>query len=983
MRATPFERAAADAWWGPGVAAAEPPCAAPPDWAAFCEGVLAGLPEVPEPVAAGPLPGTSGFRSVLRPFAERAGALLPTDLPGARAELAALRAAFVDRLTAELARRAARTLVLELHAAGAAGRLSGGDPAARFRSFLRLVGGRAGSAALLAEYPVLARLLARTCLDAAAALGELLERFAADREGIVAGLLGGADPGRLVAVERTSGDGHRGGRSVAVLRFAGGARVVYKPRPMEAHAHLGALVAWFGARPGAPRLRTPAVLARSGYGWVEFVAAGPCADEAAVDRFYRRQGALLALLYVLDATDLHLENLIAAGDQPVPVDVETLFHPPALSRRPSGPVDPAALALAGSVHRTGLLPTLLLGEDSARDVSGLGGDAGGATPVEVVDWAEAGTDRMHLVRRAHAAAGAANRPVLHGRLPDPAAYQEALLAGFRAGWRVLLAGREELLGEDGLLARLFRADEVRVVARATQVYWTLLEESTHPDALRGAEEREGLLELLGAPGFGDPGLGWLLAEEAAELRDGDIPLFTARPGSADLWSGRGRRFPGALGRTGLDRVAERLAALGPRDLERQEWIVRAALAGRSAAPAHTVSGPAPAGGDLGPVDPERLLAAARTLGDRLVGEAHRGPDRVNWLGLDLLGERYWRLAPAGADLACGYPGPALFLAQLASLTGEARYAETARLALRPVPELLERLAGLRPADGVGAVGSGAFCGLGGVAYALASVAVLLDDAGLRALLEPAVELTVAAAGAEESTALRDGTAGALAALLAVHRATGSAGALRGARTCAALLLERPLPAQGSFAGGAAGVGWALLAFAATPAPGGAPYREAGLAALRRAVAAGPAGDSWCEGRTGVALAVADSPAAMADPGLARFAREAARAAAAGAPLADLSPCHGEAGVRELLGSAAAPAGRADGPRPRGPLAAALPGPDGGAGRCGTPGGLAVPGLLTGRAGIGLGLLRLGFPGRTDSVLLMRSPGGARTSTGTP
>ncbi len=41
--------------------------------------------------------------------------------------------------------------------------------------------------------------------------------------------------------------------------------------------------------------------------------------------------------------------------------------------------------------------------------------------------------------------------------------------------------------------------------------------------------------------------------------------------------------------------------------------------------------------------------------------------------------------------------------------------------------------------------------------------------------------------------------------------------------------------------------------------------------------------------------------------------------------------------------------------------------------CGTPAALAVPGLLTGLAGIGHGLLRLGFPDRTPSVLLLQTP----------
>ena len=39
-------------------------------------------------------------------------------------------------------------------------------------------------------------------------------------------------------------------------------------------------------------------------------------------------------------------------------------------------------------------------------------------------------------------------------------------------------------------------------------------------------------------------------------------------------------------------------------------------------------------------------------------------------------------------------------------------------------------------------------------------------------------------------------------------------------------------------------------------------------------------------------------------------------------------------------------------------------------RCGTPGGIPTPGLLVGLAGIGHGLLRLAFPQRVPSVLLL-------------
>lgn len=270
-------------------------------------------------------------------------------------DLAALRAGFTDRLAGRLARSAARTLVLELNVARVAGQLTGDTPAERFGDFVRQTSGRPGLSRLFSEYVVLARLLAQTALQAGAATAELLGRFAADRAALVDGLLAGLDPGPLVEVDTGAGDGHRQGRTVSVLRFATGARVVYKPRPLAAHGHFNELARWLDARLDRPELRTLALLERPGYGWVEFVEQRPCGTPAQLERFYYRQGVLLALLHVLDATDVHHENLIACADDPVLVDLETLFHPAPVGPG-TGPTDPAAEALESSVHRTGLLP---------------------------------------------------------------------------------------------------------------------------------------------------------------------------------------------------------------------------------------------------------------------------------------------------------------------------------------------------------------------------------------------------------------------------------------------------------------------------------------------------------------------------------------------------------------------------------------------------------------------------------------------------
>ncbi|MFI7287067.1 type 2 lanthipeptide synthetase LanM family protein [Streptomyces anulatus] len=1026
VASTPFEGAAGEPWWLPGVVGGSHH--GEPGWAVFAREAVSSAPR-DVVVADRAYPGLSGFGPVVAPFVEAATRrlrdALAKDDPAAGGSVNGGRAAgpaavgpatagstadgttadgsspvladFRRQLTRRLSRIAARTLVTELHEARRLGRLNGEGSEERFRDFVRRTARRDGLALLVTGYPVLARLLATACLNAGDAFAEMAARLAADRHllapsGVLGdragspegGLGGGAGPGALTGVEAGAGDSHRGGRSVMLLRFADGARLVYKPRPLAAHRHFNALAEWFGSLPGAPELRVLRVLDRGEYGWAEFVEERPCASAAETRQFYRRQGALLALLHTLDGTDLHHENLIACGPHPVLVDVETLFHPPL---GPARSADPAARALHDSVHRVGLLPQLLVGDTTALDMSAIGGGRAASSPIETADWAETGTDRMRLVRRAGRFTESANRPRLGGVAADPSAYTEALCGGFRAGYTAISEHRDELLGRDGLL-RLFARDEVRVVPRPTWTYTTLLDESTHPDLMRDATERHQVLSLLRTPLLGVPALPGVEDEEVAELWCGDVPVFGTRPGGTELWSGTGRTVPGPardpaggapVAPTGLARVEAKVRAMDTVDRQDQERIIRAAMVSTSPEPPHRAGPGGRSRSAATAPEPEQLLSAARSVGDQLVSLAYRHERRTNWIGLELLGERYWRLTPMAADLAGGYTGPALFLAQLAALTGVSRYAEAAREALTPVPGLLDTLHGR--ADELGSLGSGAFAGLGGIAYALTEVGTLLGDREVLDQAGPAVRLSCAASAAEDGYGVRGGAAGGLVSLLAVHRATGRPEAWRGAERCAERITAAPLPGAGGFADGAAGIGWALLRFAG--AGGEARHRSAGLEALRRAAAGATrsttaeaavgatAGPAWCDGVAGIALAIADSPDALADAELSGWLAARSGELAGIGPLADDSLCHGESGLLELLGHGALPAARPAWMRRAGTLLASA---DRAGPQCGTPGRVPHPGLLTGLSGIGHGLLRAGFPDRIGSALLLRPSG---------
>lgn len=995
-----------------------------PDWAFLVDAALHSAPaasRVPPPSEPGTGPGPSAppedaFVAPLSPFVDAAMTLLELRTAGRvsdeHIDLPAVRRCLRDWIGHELAQLAARTFVQELHRMREAGLLVGSGPQARFVDFLRQLGEPHRLAALLARYPVLARLLGELCVQASEAAAELLVRFTVDRRVVVrellaarpgldhdrvgervdrgeradhAGLTGGAgrtghrDPGPLVEVRPGAGDLHGRGRSVTLCRLADGSTVVYKPRSVGLLARFGEVLGWFAGHLPELALRRLRVVEGAGYGWVEYVQRVPCRDGRQVDLFYRRQGALLALLYALDATDMHCENLIAHADQPVLIDVETLLHP-TWTLHTTGGADPALAALHKSVMRTALLPHNLLGEHGALDISGFGAGSTRTLPNDVLEWRGARTDQLRLARGVATSGTETNRPVLDRAEVDPIDYATALVRGFREGYDILVAHATEFSGPGGPLS-LFAGDEVRLVPRHTRAYSLLMADATRPSTLVDGLSRWEAFAAL-REGTGQDHLIALVRHELEDLFAGNIPVFTARADSRDVRTSTGHVLPGLLPRSGLDLAREKIRGLGAADRREQEWFIEAALATKHPQVQHRAPTAPPARHPRPAHGGPPLLAVACSIGDDLVARSRQDADRVNWVSLERVDDRFWSVLPMGAGLGEGYCGTALFLAELGRVTGATRYLDVARKAVHGLPALLTSLAG-RP-DLARHVGSGGYAGFGGIAYAVARLASLLSDQSLADCLPTAVELTRISDAA--APGVGEGTAGAVVALLSAYAETGLAAAASAAVELAGRLPGQPPGDTDGFVRGPAGTHWARRRFAlaaGTPIPDPAPVSHPGPGAASDpgsdpAWASDPASGpiepadpdlGWCAGAAGHILAGLDTGAlAVGDARLDTFVTGVSRRGVS----ADHSLCHGDLGTLEAL------------------VEIAVAGQDGSAlvlqeatarllevlvrygPRCGSPRGVPTPGLLTGTAGIGYGLLRLAFANLIPSVLLLRA-----------
>lgn len=558
---------------------------------------------------------------------------------------------------------------------------------------------RDGLESLLEEFPVFARVLGTAFTLWQEGSEELLRRVWADRQALAARFSLSPEQ-RLTAVSQGLSDPHRGGRTVAILHFTAASTVsiVYKPKDMGVDAAYQEALSDLNAHSDLPPLRTLKVLAREGYGYMEFVPHHLCESPEELRRFYGNAGRLLAVLHSLGCTDCHHENLIASGDQLLLIDTETLLEPDVpdhtgAASTGTAPVVPTQLQrrLQSSVLRSGLLPQwLVLGVGKcAVDVSALGVQPPREPERPKAGWLGVNSDGMLPGRVSRPVELPTSLPVGIGAANPFQRHLEPFCEGFAQQCEALRTQRRQWLAVGGALHR-FRGLQRRLVLRPTRVYFTIQRQQLAPEALRTPFAQAMVLERLAR--------GFLLAESkplhwpvfAAEVRQMvrlDIPFFTHRidgdalllgddrGGAADTVPHRGTgELSGFIRASGLVAAQERLQALNDEEIAFQLRLIRGAAAARvtgtsQAAPPISEARIDDSHDSSSSAQPIDAQEAASRVGRLLLRLAIADPGgEIEWLGMDLGddGEGF-SFGPVGDTLYGGAIGIACLLHRLHAL----------------------------------------------------------------------------------------------------------------------------------------------------------------------------------------------------------------------------------------------------------------------------------------------------------------------------
>ncbi len=900
-----------------------------------------------------------------------------------------------------------RPMILELNISRMQQEFPGETSAQRFEAFIEHYRQSSNAIGLLQQYPVMARKIIEQVAIFKRACITFLQHLLADYTQLNKKFFAG-QAGKVTGLEINLSDPHRNGCRVFRVTFAERLQIIYKPKSLAVDQCYQQLLKFINDNNAPLDFKIIKVWDRGEYGWAECVAEKSCQDRAQFARFYQRQGINMALLYALNANDFHHENLIAQGEHPILIDLETLCQPAitdaAVSSRHIDLLNSTVLALGLLPYENGSTGNL------KQEVGGLGGASGQSLTMRKITGVN--TDEMQLELKQVESISAENLPTLEGEIADAWLMTEPVVKGFIQMYQWLLQYRDQLLAAEGPLAR-FADVEVRTVLRNTVKYSALSSACWHPDIVQNALFKDRLFAKLWRQGYKNSLYRRVCPYEISDLERGDVPIFSTYCNSRDLKVNNTEWLSDVFSKSGLQTVSDRLNSMDSADMQRQIWLIRGSFDIRrpleqlskkrreTALPTMQNSN----------VDRKEYLREALKIGERIEQLMITDFGQANWFDIVLADTENGvnRLRPMGPGLYSGLSGMALFFEHLAQQTGSERMAEVSQHALAGIHKYIEAPEQLRD------FGIGAYNGWPSIVYMYVHMARLRKDKKLLNYAERMVDVLSDDLLNPDDFDLISGVSGTLLVLSQLSRQADNDIAKQRVKQLADWLVasaikqptglgwansvtqEQPLTGLGH---GVSGVILALTEaaiFLQQPA-----YLEVVKQALayedswfceqrknwmdlrvdRMLENQHDAFFAWCHGAPGIGLArVACAQrlehSKMADPVLLESLRHSIRVAAETSLASGFGDnhclCHGDLGNLEMVVSAADYLNDQSLQREAEHVAMqVLKSVQNNGYRCGSAFDRELLGLMLGLAGIGYGLLRFYNPQQVPSVLLLET-----------
>lgn len=592
---------------------------------------------------------------------------------------------YINSLSDKFETISLRTLIFEMNLCKEAGELMGNTPEEEYQYFQKnFLNNTEYIEELFETYPVLLRCLMETIEMVTKNYIEILQHLKADKLEIVEKLSHNKDFQQIKKMSSSLSDSHRGAKGVYNITLDNDVKILYKPHCLITEVNYQLLVNKVMMGSGYP-MECYGIVSKDTYGWCEFVDYKSCNNIQELHHYYKRMGIIICVNYILRTNDLHYENIIAHGEFPVIVDLETIMTNVHV-RQENSATEKIQEILTDSVLNSGILPHYIWNQPGkiGINISALSGDEGQVCPIQVAKIVEPRTSNMRIEYEYPKSLGKKNLATLDGEFIEPQNFKEDIAEGFCACYDYFTNNQSEVLK----CLVLFKDVNVRYLVRDTQQYSLMLRVSYHPSLLQKSEDRELFFySLFKNVNISDQYRKKITKCEIKDMVMGDIPFFYFKSSGTSLFSSQDKEISDFFYCDSYTRVINKLKEMSTKDCEKQKLYIlltlskttmvdRILLENQRNMWEHYCS-------NLKPPKEEVYLNAARVVGDRIIEGAIYNKDKtdVNWIGISLGNEEagIWDIEPLGMYLYDGIAGIAVFFKALSNIVPEERYKKMSQI----------------------------------------------------------------------------------------------------------------------------------------------------------------------------------------------------------------------------------------------------------------------------------------------------------------
>lgn len=350
------------------------------------------------------------------------------------------------------------------------------------------------------------------------------------------------------------GDSHCHGKVVSIIVFRklnsnNIKKIIYKPRNLHLELSFYNFLKFINNINSNLNIKEIKILDKNDYGWMQYI------EQQSVSTpfekiYYYKLGILLGVCYILNAQDIHYENLIACGTDPMIIDLECLYSPPITKKQYENKIFPS------------IFDTLLIPFEKKRidyDVSAI---LNHANQISFMDKFEVKGDfkKNVYVERKKAIITPSKNILFNNstKIPvSPSKYMTIIIEGYVELIGVIIKNKNKII--DYILKNSMNLKN-RIIFKPTFIYSKINSESYHPILLSDINKYYKYMSDLNNKND-EISHKIIYESEILDLMNGDIPYFSSVTSDVFVKNSQKEKIDYFCYESGLNRVIDKINLL--------------------------------------------------------------------------------------------------------------------------------------------------------------------------------------------------------------------------------------------------------------------------------------------------------------------------------------------------------------------------------------------------------------------------------------